>query len=129
MKFRIFSVFVVLSLVAALIINFYSYIFSRTVTGEVFAVERVTQPTTVIGNPGQMSEAQLYSFAVAIKDKNGEIITASTEDRQWAVVQKCLDEYEARLEQLLDEHPDGVIFRSLPGAGTVMALLPSSSCG
>jgi hypothetical protein len=70
------------------IINYYGYLFARSVHGEVMGVERVTQATTVIGMGGEVPAAQLYSFAVAIKQKDGEIVAASSEDRQWAVVQK-----------------------------------------
>jgi hypothetical protein len=65
--------------------QFYSYIFAKTIVGEITGVERVTQPTTIIGNN---TPAQIYSFAVAVRTPEGEIHTASTEDRQWAVVQK-----------------------------------------
>lgn len=63
-----------------------------------------------------VSKAEALTNDTAILEAS--ILQALALVRQWAVVQKCVDEYEARLEQLLDEHPDGVIFRSLPGAGT-----------
>lgn len=73
-----------------LILNNYSYVFSRHVNGEVVRVERVTQPA-VFGTA--TSAAQLYSFAIAVKEANGEIVTSSSEDRQWAVVEKgfCIE--------------------------------------
>ena len=63
-------------------VRFYSYLFAVKVDGKIVSVERVTSPTAILGN---LSASQIYSFAVAIKDKNGEIFTASSEDRQWAV--------------------------------------------
>lgn len=76
----------VLFVAAFIFINFYSFLFSRKVIGVIENIERVqlsvslmqTSSTDKI-NPG------LYSFAVAIKEKTGEIVTASAEDRQWAV--------------------------------------------
>ncbi len=95
MKFRSFLIFLALLLIVSGVVgyNFYSYIFSKTVQGEVIGVERITQPTAIINNAGAPvnapSDAQMFSFAIAIKDqKSGEIFTGSSEDRQWAVVQK-----------------------------------------
>ena len=67
--------------------KFYSYVFSKPVDGEVLRVERVSQPEALIANGRAMPAEQLFSFAVAIRDGKGEIHTASSEDRQWAVVQ------------------------------------------
>lgn len=41
--------------------------------------------------------------------------------RQLAAAQAGVDGYDARLRELLDAHPDAGIFRSLPGAGAVLA--------
>ncbi len=68
-------------------VRYYSYVFARDVKGQVIGIDRVTQPDTVIGGR-TLPAAQLYSFAIAIKNDKGEIITASSEDRQWAVVEK-----------------------------------------
>ncbi len=70
--------------------KYYSWIFSHTVEGQIFQVERVTQPTMVVGSAVVASPAAMFSFAVAIRDKDGKIFTASSEDRQWAVAQKGL---------------------------------------
>lgn len=56
--------------------------------GRVVAIDRVTQPNAVISSGAQIPAAQVFSFAVAIRDADGEIVTASSEDRQWAVVEK-----------------------------------------
>jgi hypothetical protein len=69
-------------------IRWYPFVFSKDIQGEIVGVERVTQPSTVISTGGEVPSAQVFSFAVAIKTKEGEIYTSSTEDRQWAVAQK-----------------------------------------
>jgi hypothetical protein len=71
-------------------VTYYSYIFADNVEGEIFKVERVTQPTMIIGssaNPkvNAASSVAMHSFAVAVKAQDGNIYTASSEDRQWAV--------------------------------------------
>lgn len=72
------------------VISFYPYIFAKTIEGEITAVERVTTPLALMTTtPGQLPSSQIFSFAVAVRDaKTGEIFTASSEDRQWAAVQK-----------------------------------------
>lgn len=78
-----------LGLSSYITVRFYSYIFAKTVDGEVIEVDRVNQATTILsGNTSKIPTEQLVSFAVAIRGENGEIITASSEDRQWSVVQK-----------------------------------------
>lgn len=70
-----------------LTVRYYSYIFAKTVTGEIVKVERVNQNDMIIA--GQAVPAQqMFSFAIAIRDDKGEIHTASSEDRQWAVAQE-----------------------------------------
>ncbi len=68
--------------------NFYSYIFSRRVVGVIQKVERIQLNVSLMqtGPTGSVNP-QLHSFAVAIKESSGEIVTASAEDRQWAVAQ------------------------------------------
>jgi len=68
-------------------IVYYPFVFSRTVLGEVVGVERVLQGNMLVGTDLR-TQSQVFSFAVAIQDKHGEIVTASSEDRQWAVVRK-----------------------------------------
>jgi hypothetical protein len=68
-------------------IRYYSYVFAKTITGEVVKVERVNQNEAIItGRP--VAPMQMFSFAIAIRDEKGEIHTSSSEDRQWAVVQE-----------------------------------------
>ncbi len=79
----------VLVLTIAVVFNYYSYIFARTVSGKVLGVERVTDPAAIVTAPGgSLSPAQIYSFAVAVQTTAGEIVTGSTEDRQWAIVKE-----------------------------------------
>lgn len=84
--FRVALVVVALILVVFILINYYSYIFAKTVKGEIVDVQRVTDPTTIVGS--HMTPGQLHSFAVAIRAEDGEIFTASSEDRQWAVAKQ-----------------------------------------
>ena len=81
-------VFLILVGLAASTLHFYSYVFSRKVSGEVIGLDRVIQPSTIVGLNGQVPASQVFSFAVAIKERSGEIVTSSSEDRQWAVVEK-----------------------------------------
>ena len=67
--------------------QFYSYIFVKTVIGEIVSVERVTEAAAIL-NVDRVDPTQLYSYAVAIRNDKGEILTASGVDRQWAVAQK-----------------------------------------
>jgi hypothetical protein len=81
-----------LALTIFVLIRFYSFVFAKSIVGEVIAIERVTQTTTILSPSASqvnaINPAQLYSFAVAIKNKKGEIATSSSEDRQWSIVQK-----------------------------------------
>lgn len=86
-KALLVSFVLVLLLAVFISIRFYSFVFARRVQGEILGVERVA-PEGLIGAPGTTS-AQLFSFAVAIRElESGEIFTASSEDRQWAIAQK-----------------------------------------
>jgi hypothetical protein len=78
----------VLIIVAVVFFNFYTYIFARTVSGVVENVDRVSNNMAIIGTQGMPAKELVFSFAVAIKQADGEIVTASSEDRQWAVVEK-----------------------------------------
>lgn len=70
-------------------VEYYPFIFARTVTGEVVSIERVDAPLAMMtAQPGQ-PPSQVFSFAVGIEDaKTGEIVVASSEDRRWAAVVK-----------------------------------------
>ena len=67
----------------------YSVIFSKTVIGEITGVERVEIPVALMASGGNDITSKVFSFAIGIKDlQTGEIFTASSEDRQWAVADK-----------------------------------------
>ena len=66
-------------------VRYYSYLFAKVVIGEVIRVEHVSQTEAVIASRSTPSY-QLFSYAIAIRDHQGVIHTASSEDRQWAVV-------------------------------------------
>lgn len=101
-------------------IAYYPYVFAKNVEGEILKVERVSTPNAIIASGKPIPATQIFSFAVAIRSRDGEIHTASSEDRQWAVAQtgQCaevrifpyppwqLDKagtyYGARLEKLYD---------------------------
>lgn len=89
-KFTKFAlVLIVLVVVLWGVLVNYSVIFSKTVVGEITAVERIEVPMALLTRPGGDITSKVFSFAVGIKDlKTGEIHTSSSEDRQWAVAQK-----------------------------------------
>ena len=89
--------FVILAVVLAFIVltvsflsnqDNYGYVFSKTVKGEIMEVERVNQATAIIAGSRPLPADHIFSFAVAIRQADGEIYTASSEDRQWAVARK-----------------------------------------
>lgn len=83
----LFCVAAIFSVLTGTAIHYYSYLFARNVKGKVVGIDRVTQATTIIGG-SPIPANQLFSFAIAIREDNGEIVTSSSEDRQWAVVEK-----------------------------------------
>lgn len=70
------------------LINFYPYIFVRNVIGVIENIDRVSNPMAIMAGGQMPSKEILFSYAVAIKENNGEIVTASSVDRQWAVAEK-----------------------------------------
>jgi hypothetical protein len=78
---------IVLGVGSWFVIANYGLVFSKNVIGEIVAVERVNENMAVLGGR-PIDAAGLFSYAVAIKEREGEIFTASSEDRQWAVAQK-----------------------------------------
>ena len=87
------SLLLVVILAGVITVQYYTYLFAKEVTGEILKVERVNQQEMVITSGAAVPASQLFSFAVSIKDGAGEIHTASTEDRQWAVAQpgQCVE--------------------------------------
>jgi len=91
LKLSLLSLLLVLFAGIFTCVKYYSYVFARSVVGKVVDVENVLQPTTIIqggGADGNKLPNQIFSFAIGIQDEKGEIVTASSEDRQWAVVKK-----------------------------------------
>jgi hypothetical protein len=88
---KILVIVAVLLVVGALVISNYEWVFSKRVTGKVLDVERVTDPTAVLGS--RPTEAQMYSYSILIQGDDGTLYTSSSEDRQWQVVKKgyCVD--------------------------------------
>lgn len=84
------AVFFVLSAGAAFVfLNYYPYLFSRRVKGVLVSIERVQLNVSLMqGGAEAAVNPSLFSFAVAIREDNGEIAVASAEDRQWAAAQK-----------------------------------------
>lgn len=72
------------------LINYWPYIFSRKVTGVLLSVDRVQVNVSLMQGSGEKLDPTLFSFAVAIREDTGEIVTASAEDRQWAAAQRGL---------------------------------------
>lgn len=90
---RAILILMVLGFCGYVFVVFYPYIFSKKVEGVIESVERIQLNVSLMQNTGTQGgndqiNPQLFSFSVAIKTKDGEIFTASAEDRQWAVAQK-----------------------------------------
>ena len=75
--------------VGFILFEYYSVIFAKTVIGRIENVARVTEVTAILGSR-PIPDNQIYSFSVSIKQPNGELLTATSEDRQWAVAKSGL---------------------------------------
>ena len=62
----------------------YGWLFSKNVHGEILRNERVTNSNSIIS--GRATPEMLHSYTILIREEAGSMITASSEDRQWAVV-------------------------------------------
>jgi hypothetical protein len=78
---------VVLASGGYLVIHFWEFIFAKTVVGKITKVERISTPSVMTAGRQGIPDEQIFSFGVAIRDTQGEIHTASSEDRQWSVAQ------------------------------------------
>lgn len=90
-KFVYMLVFVLILLGSSVgFVRYYSYIFAKEIKGTIINVEKPTSQMAIVGTnqDPKIAERQLFSYAVAIQTSDGEIMTASTEDRQWAVAEK-----------------------------------------
>lgn len=79
----------VLSALGYIFVAFYPYIFAREVHGLILSVDPVQLNASLMHQPDRVSP-QLFSFAIAIREDTGEIVTASAEDRQWSAAQRGL---------------------------------------
>jgi hypothetical protein len=83
------AVLAFLILGGSIFVSNYSIIFSRRVIGQIVEVKQIDTNIALMQVQSPSNDKinpQLYSsYAVAIKEKTGEIVTASAEDRQWAV--------------------------------------------
>lgn len=137
----VFAVIFTIAVCFGLVTN-YSWIFAKNVEGEIFKVERVTDPTMIVGNVATNASA-MHSFAIAIKTADGNIYTASSEDRQWAVVvpgckvkalyfrypfwelQKTGTFFNARLDDMRDCPTAGAAAPSAPAAAPAAVPAPA----
>ncbi len=79
--------FVLIVVLGYLVVANYSLIFSKTIKGEIVSVKSVELPVALMTRAKDTINSEVFSFAIAIKDaETGEIYTAKSEDRQWAVV-------------------------------------------
>jgi len=75
----------------------------------------------------ETAERRMKLFASAQEFGSGQALTeaksrlAQTRARQLALLQRELDEYRQKIEQLFAHHPDHDLFGSLPGAGPKIA--------
>ncbi len=81
----ILLLFLVVILSSFLVVTQYHWVFRKSVEGEILEVERVDTNTAIVGTT---VPARTFSFAVAVRKADGEIVTASAEDRQWAIAKK-----------------------------------------
>lgn len=77
-----------LGAIGLVVVQYYSFLFSKVVVGQVERVERVVVGAAILQTEvNAEARDQLFSFAIAIRDRSSnEIFTSSSEDRQWAVV-------------------------------------------
>lgn len=75
-------------------IEYYPFIFSRKVSGVLVSIERIQLNVSLLQTGSEEAvNPSLFSFALAIQEDSGEIVSASAEDRQWAaaIKGKCVD--------------------------------------
>ena len=71
------------------VVRYWSFVFAKQVNGVIVDVKRVGATTAILNGDGlsnkRSNNKDIFSFAVGIQDKTGDIHTASSEDRQWAI--------------------------------------------
>lgn len=83
---RWFLFLAVLIAVVWVVLANYSFVFSKKIKGQVIDVERVVEPTALLGR-GLPAE-QVFSYAIVLRAEDGTIYSSSSEDRQWAIAKK-----------------------------------------
>jgi hypothetical protein len=87
---KVLLIAALLAVVGYFFVAYYSFIFSRKVVGKIVKVEKVQLNVALMtssGSAAQKLNNEMYSFAVAIRQNDGEIVTSSATDRQWAVAE------------------------------------------
>lgn len=74
-----------------LVVTNYSWIFAKRVKGKIVNVERVMDPSAILGS--RLTPEQMHSYAILIEGQDGRMYAASSEDRKWQIVKKgyCVD--------------------------------------
>lgn len=88
---KYFFIIIILIAIGSAYFFGYSYIFSRVVIGEITGAKHIIESMAVISTPDGQNQIpnKAFSFAIAIRDhKTSEIVTGSSEDRQWAAVKE-----------------------------------------
>lgn len=80
---KILLVFLLLLGVLTFVVFNYSWLFSKTVRGEILDLERITTPSA-LNVPG----GDVQSYAILLQDEDGYMYTFSAVDRQWQVAKK-----------------------------------------
>ena len=87
--FRNTVIFVFIFVLVSLYLVYFPYIHQRHVVGQVKGVKQIFEAAAIVPTTGGEPSTKIYSFAVAVEDsKSSEIVTGSTEDRQWGVVKE-----------------------------------------
>lgn len=136
---------IVVCLIGYFFVAYYSFIFSRKVVGKIEKVEKVQLNVALMTSSGASAQKlnnEMYSFAVAIRQDDGEIVTSSATDRQWAVAQsgqcavaiyypfppwqlyKTSTYYGAKLEKLYDCGSTTPATVETPAASPALPALP-----
>lgn len=80
----------VCGVITFVIIN-WSWVFAKHIHGEIIDVQRVTNPTAIMG---KVSDQQIHSYAILIQnDDDKKLYTARSDDQQWQVARRgyCVD--------------------------------------
>lgn len=83
------GIFLVLFILGSVYLVYFPYIHKQHVSGPVKGVKQIFDAATIVSTTGSDPSSKIYSFSVAVQDSHSkEIVTGSTEDRQWGVVKE-----------------------------------------